>query len=62
MRKGFRTDLNWSDVTPKQQWLNRRQLMAGLGAAALAAPAKGKAPAAAEKKAPAKDKEKANKK
>jgi len=31
-------------------------------AAAVAAPAKGKAPAAAEKKAPAKDKEKANKK
>jgi sulfoxide reductase catalytic subunit YedY len=39
MRKGFRTDLTWSDVTPKQQWLNRRQLMAGVGALALASPA-----------------------
>jgi sulfoxide reductase catalytic subunit YedY len=39
MRKGFRTDLTWSDVTPKHLWLNRRQLMAGMGALALAAPA-----------------------
>lgn len=39
MRKGFRTDLRWSDVTPKEKWLNRRQLMAGAGALALAAPA-----------------------
>ncbi|MFN4156760.1 MAG: protein-methionine-sulfoxide reductase catalytic subunit MsrP [Paracoccaceae bacterium] len=30
--------LNWSDVTPRAQWLNRRQLMAG-GAALLATPA-----------------------
>ena len=30
--------LNWSDVTPKPQWLNRRQLMAG-GAALMASPA-----------------------
>ena len=30
--------LNWSDVTPKNMWLNRRQLMAG-GAALLATPA-----------------------
>jgi methionine sulfoxide reductase catalytic subunit len=27
----FRNGLNWSDVTPKPQWLNRRQLMAGAG-------------------------------
>ena len=39
MRRGFRTDLNWSDVTPKRHWLNRRQLMAGVGALALASPA-----------------------
>jgi len=39
VRKGFRTDLRWSDVTPKEKWLNRRQLMAGAGALALAAPA-----------------------
>lgn len=39
MRKGFRTDLRWSDVTPKEKWLNRRQLMAGAGALVLAAPA-----------------------
>jgi sulfoxide reductase catalytic subunit YedY len=39
VRKGFRTDLRWSDVTPKQQWLNRRQLMAGVAALALAPPA-----------------------
>ena len=25
----FRTDLTWSDVTPKSVWLNRRSLMAG---------------------------------
>jgi len=39
VRKGFRTDLRWSDVTPKEKWLNRRQLMAGAGALVLAAPA-----------------------
>ena len=39
VRKGFRTDLRWSDVTPKEKWLNRRQLMAGAGALALAPPA-----------------------
>jgi methionine sulfoxide reductase catalytic subunit len=27
----FRNGLNWSNVTPKPQWLNRRQLMAGAG-------------------------------
>jgi sulfoxide reductase catalytic subunit YedY len=31
--------LNWSDVTPRQVWLNRRQLIAGAGAMALATPA-----------------------
>ena len=30
--------LGWSDVTPKPLWLNRRQLMAGVGALALATP------------------------
>ena len=38
MRKGFRTDLRWSDVTPKEKWLNRRQLMAGVGALVTAPP------------------------
>ncbi len=31
----FKTDLKWSDVTPKADFLNRRQLMAGAGALAL---------------------------
>jgi methionine sulfoxide reductase catalytic subunit len=39
MRKSFRTDLTWSDVTPKSAWMNRRQLMLGAGAVALAGPA-----------------------
>ena len=34
----MRRTLNWSDVTPKSLWLNRRQLIAG-GAALAAAPA-----------------------
>jgi sulfoxide reductase catalytic subunit YedY len=29
----YRSRLTWSDVTPKAVWLNRRQLMAGAGAA-----------------------------
>lgn len=33
----FESDLNWSDVTPKDGWLNRRQIMAGAGATAFAA-------------------------
>lgn len=37
--------LNWSDVTPKPQWLNRRELMAG-GVALLATPALAKIEAA----------------
>jgi hypothetical protein len=39
MRKRFRSDLTWSDVTPKHAWLNRRQLLTGAGALALASPA-----------------------
>ncbi|PRY21733.1 sulfoxide reductase catalytic subunit YedY [Aliiruegeria haliotis] len=31
----WKNDLNWSDVTPKSAWLNRRQIMAGAGALAL---------------------------
>ncbi len=31
----YKSDLNWSDVTPKDVWLNRRKLMAGVGAVAL---------------------------
>ena len=31
----YRSDLKWSDVTPKSGWLNRRQIMAGAGAAAI---------------------------
>ncbi|MDE0591143.1 protein-methionine-sulfoxide reductase catalytic subunit MsrP [Halocynthiibacter sp. C4] len=44
MSKTFKTDLKWSDVTPKADFLNRRQLMAGIGAAGLIAstPALGK--------------------
>ena len=42
MGRIFRNDLRWSDVTPKAAWLNRRQLMAGVGALALAGPAAAK--------------------
>lgn len=45
----YKSDLNWSDVTPKAAFLNRRQLMAGAGALALgsiAAPALAKLNAA----------------
>ena len=31
----YKSDLNWSDVTPKANWLNRRSLMASAGALAL---------------------------
>ena len=31
----FKSDLKWSDVTPKERWLNRRQIMAAGGAAVL---------------------------
>ncbi|MDD9922051.1 MAG: protein-methionine-sulfoxide reductase catalytic subunit MsrP [Boseongicola sp.] len=33
----YRSDLKWSDVTPKAGWLNRRELMAGAGALAAGA-------------------------
>ena len=39
MRKTFRNDLGWSDVTPRPLWLNRRQIIASAGAMALAGPA-----------------------
>jgi len=35
MAERWKNDLNWSDVTPKQAFVNRRQLMAGAGALAL---------------------------
>ncbi|NEX47959.1 protein-methionine-sulfoxide reductase catalytic subunit MsrP [Pseudotabrizicola algicola] len=38
--------LNWSDVTPKAQWLNRRQVMAGAAAGLIATPAAAKIEAA----------------
>ncbi|MEO9824360.1 MAG: protein-methionine-sulfoxide reductase catalytic subunit MsrP [Paracoccaceae bacterium] len=31
----YKSDLKWSDVTPKASWLNRRQIMAAMGAGAL---------------------------
>ncbi len=34
-----KTDLTWSDVTPKSLWLSRRGLLAGAGGLALAGPA-----------------------
>ena len=37
-----KTALGWSDVTPKPLWLNRRALIAGVGAALVAAPAAAK--------------------
>jgi methionine sulfoxide reductase catalytic subunit len=40
--------LGWSDVTPKPLWLNRRSLMAGAGALAVAAPGMLRAQAAAK--------------
>ncbi len=36
MRNGFRGNLKWSEVTPKAQWMNRRSLMLGAGAAGAA--------------------------
>lgn len=38
--------LNWSDVTPKDMWMNRRSLLAGAGALVLAGPAAANIPAA----------------
>ena len=45
MRTGTKvggTRLGWSDVTPKHLWMNRRALIAGAGAVALAGPAAAK--------------------
>ncbi|VDC27998.1 protein-methionine-sulfoxide reductase catalytic subunit MsrP [Pseudogemmobacter humi] len=36
MKPAFRSPLRWSQVTPRPLWLNRRSLIAGLGASALA--------------------------
>jgi sulfoxide reductase catalytic subunit YedY len=44
MRKGFDGNLRWSDVTPKAQWMNRRSLMLGAGAAMVAGSAAAKIP------------------
>ena len=44
----FKTDLKWSDVTPRADFLNRRQLLAGAGAAALAFPSAARAQARLE--------------
>lgn len=41
MRKTGNVKLGWADVTPRGVWMNRRALMAGMGAAALAGPALG---------------------
>ena len=35
MARRWKNDLSWSDVTPKQVYLNRRKLMAGAGAVAM---------------------------
>ncbi len=35
MANGYKSDLKWSDVTPRSAWLNRRQIMTGAGALAL---------------------------
>lgn len=42
----WKNDLTWSDVTPKSLWLDRRAVLGGLGAAALASPALAKIEAA----------------
>jgi sulfoxide reductase catalytic subunit YedY len=39
----YKSTLGWSDVTPKGAWLNRRQLIAGAGAASAAIAASGAA-------------------
>ena len=38
----FKSEFNWSDVTPKSAYLNRRQIIAGAAALAVARPAWGK--------------------
>jgi len=50
MRMRWKNDLGWSAVTPQQDWLNRRQLMAdAAGLAMLAGPAAARIPAAASR-------------
>jgi sulfoxide reductase catalytic subunit YedY len=39
MTRRWKSDLNWSDVTPKAAWMNRRQLIAAGAAVAAAGPA-----------------------
>ena len=46
MNRRFRNDLNWSDVTPQRHWLNRRQIIASVGAMAFAGPTLAKITAA----------------
>jgi sulfoxide reductase catalytic subunit YedY len=41
----FKTELKWSDVTPRTDWLNRRQILAAAGAAALVRPGRARAEA-----------------
>ena len=42
MRKAWKGDLGWSDVTPRGVWMNRRALLVGAGALAFAGPAAAK--------------------
>ena len=42
MNSGFKSDLKWSDVTPKAMFLNRRAFIAGAMGLAAAGPALGK--------------------
>ncbi len=42
MRRRFTPDLKWSDVTPRTDFVNRRQLIAGAAALAIAGPAAAK--------------------
>lgn len=42
MGKRFKSDLRWSDVTPKAVWLNRRAFVTGAAALGLAGPAAAK--------------------
>jgi sulfoxide reductase catalytic subunit YedY len=39
MRRSTKTDPTWADVTPQALWMNRRSVLAGLGAGALVGPA-----------------------
>lgn len=48
MAKRFKPVLNWSDVTPRADWLNRRQLLAASGAALAVGMAGGQARASVQ--------------